>query len=121
MSRDLLNDFKSDFSDLVRDHDLGNHASCVLEHETGCFYENDRDELWKLVMIFNHGNRHYLYSKCDDKDQEGHQIYRMRLISFAMTTDDKIAFIHDDRHCTLLEAMAHVTNYIMTDDLEIHN
>lgn len=121
MSRNLLNPFKSDFSALAQDYDLAHHASCVLEHEIGYIYENDRDETWKLIMIFNHGNRHYLYSKCDDEDREGHQIYRMRLISFAMTQQDQPALILSDRQCTLLEAMAHVTNYIMTDDLEIHN
>lgn len=121
MSRDLLNPFKSDFSALAQDYDLAHHASCILEHEIGFIYENDCGETWKLITIIDHGNRHYLYSKCDDEDREGHQIYRMRLISFAMSMINRVAFILSDRHCTLLEAMAHVTNYIMTDDLEIHN
>lgn len=121
MSRNLLNSFKSDFSALAQSCDLAHRASCVLEHEIGFIYENDRNETWKLIMIFDHGNRHYLYSKCDDEAREGHQIYRMRLISFALTQERQPAFVLSDRHCTLLEAMAHVTNYIMTDDLAIHN
>ena len=72
-------------------------------------------------MIFNHGNKHFLYSRCDDDAREGHQCYRMRLISFALTQEGQPACVLSDRKCSLLEAMAHVTNYIMTDDLEIHN